>query len=131
MHESDLRNCNFSEFRCNISHTQILLDEINRSSAKTQSAQLDRFLLKVKLGYPDANNGDYVAGDDIKDVDWKASARSRKLLVRQYIAEKKHNIMLVRASHSMKEKSGNCNCTGGRPLCGTFGLNFQCGCAKI
>lgn len=38
---------------------------------------------------------DYVAGDDIKDVDWKASARSRKLLVRQYIAEKKHNIMLV------------------------------------
>lgn len=38
---------------------------------------------------------DYVVGDDIKDVDWKASARSRKLLVRQYIAEKKHNIMLV------------------------------------
>lgn len=38
---------------------------------------------------------DYVTGDDIKDVDWKASARGRKLLVRQYIAEKKHNIMLV------------------------------------
>lgn len=38
---------------------------------------------------------DYVAGDDIKDMDWKASARSRKLLVRQYVAEKKHNIMFV------------------------------------
>lgn len=38
---------------------------------------------------------DYVPGDDIKDMDWKASARSRKLLVRQYVAEKKHNIMLV------------------------------------
>lgn len=38
---------------------------------------------------------DYVVGDDIKDVDWKASARSRKLVVRQYIAEKKHNIMLI------------------------------------
>ncbi len=38
---------------------------------------------------------DYVAGDDVKDIDWKASARSRKLLVRQYTAEKKHNIMLV------------------------------------
>lgn len=38
---------------------------------------------------------EYVAGDDIKDMDWKASARSQKLLVRQYIAEKKHNIMLV------------------------------------
>ena len=30
---------------------------------------------------------EYVAGDDIKDMDWKASARSQKLLVRQYIAE--------------------------------------------
>lgn len=38
---------------------------------------------------------EYADGDDVKDVDWKASARSRKLLVRQYIAEKKHNIMLV------------------------------------
>ncbi len=38
---------------------------------------------------------EYVAGDEIKDIDWKASARSQKLLVRQYIAEKKHNIMLV------------------------------------
>ena len=38
---------------------------------------------------------DYVPGDDIKDMDWKASARSRKLLVRQYVAEKKHNVMFV------------------------------------
>lgn len=38
---------------------------------------------------------EYVVGDDIKDVDWKASARSQKVLIRQYIAEKKHNIMLV------------------------------------
>lgn len=38
---------------------------------------------------------EYVTGDDIKDVDWKASSRSQKLLVRQYIAEKKHNVMLV------------------------------------
>lgn len=38
---------------------------------------------------------EYVEGDELKDVDWKASARSRKLLVRQYIAEKKHSFMLV------------------------------------
>lgn len=38
---------------------------------------------------------EYVSGDNIKDMDWKASARSRKLLVRQYVAEKKHNIMFV------------------------------------
>ena len=38
---------------------------------------------------------EYAIGDDIKFVDWKASSRSRKLLVRQFVAEKKHNIMLV------------------------------------
>ena len=38
---------------------------------------------------------EYVPGDDIKDIDWKASSRSQKMLVRQYIAERKHNIMLV------------------------------------
>lgn len=38
---------------------------------------------------------EYVQGDDVKDMDWKASARSQKLLVRQYIAERKHNIMLI------------------------------------
>ena len=44
---------------------------------------------------------EYVVGDDIKDMDWKASARSQKLLVRQYIAEKKHNIMLVMAAGTL------------------------------
>ena len=38
---------------------------------------------------------EYVVGDNIKDIDWKASSRSNNLLVRQYIAEKKHNIMFV------------------------------------
>ena len=38
---------------------------------------------------------EYVQGDDVKDIDWKASSRSQKILVRQYVAEKKHNIMLV------------------------------------
>lgn len=38
---------------------------------------------------------EYVVGDNIKDIDWKASSRSNNLLVRQYIAEKKHNIMFI------------------------------------
>ncbi len=38
---------------------------------------------------------EYVIGDNIKDIDWKASARSGNVLIKQYIAEKKHNIMLV------------------------------------
>ncbi|HOO80718.1 MAG TPA: DUF58 domain-containing protein, partial [Lachnospiraceae bacterium] len=38
---------------------------------------------------------EYIPGDDIKDIDWKATSRKQKVMVRQYIAEKKHNIMLV------------------------------------
>ncbi len=38
---------------------------------------------------------EYVIGDNVKDIDWKASARSNKVLVKQYIAEKKHNIMFI------------------------------------
>ena len=38
---------------------------------------------------------EYVVGDNVKDIDWKASARSNTLLIRQFIAEKKHNMMIV------------------------------------
>ena len=38
---------------------------------------------------------EYVIGDDVKDIDWKASARSNKILIKQYVAEKKHNILFV------------------------------------
>ena len=38
---------------------------------------------------------EYVMGDDFKDIDWKSSARSGSILIRRYIAEKKHNILLV------------------------------------
>ena len=41
------------------------------------------------------NLREYVINDDVKDIDWKSSARSGKLYVKQFIAEKKHNIMLV------------------------------------
>ncbi|MBQ4583722.1 MAG: DUF58 domain-containing protein [Bacilli bacterium] len=38
---------------------------------------------------------EYVVGDNVRDIDWKASARSRKFLIKQYIAEKKHNIIII------------------------------------
>lgn len=62
--------------------TSQLLDGSYRSVYKGRSMNFDELR-------------EYVAGDDIKDIDWKASARSQKLLVKQYVAEKKHNIMLV------------------------------------
>ena len=41
------------------------------------------------------NLREYIPGDSIRDIDWKASSRSGKVLVKRYIAEKKHNIMVV------------------------------------
>lgn len=37
----------------------------------------------------------YEYGDDVKDIDWKASARSRNLMLRRYVAIRKHNILIV------------------------------------
>lgn len=38
---------------------------------------------------------EYIPGDDVKNISWKASARNQKLLVKQYVGEKKHNILLA------------------------------------
>ncbi|MCL1790444.1 MAG: DUF58 domain-containing protein [Peptococcaceae bacterium] len=38
---------------------------------------------------------EYVVGDDIKDIDWKSSARSGNVLIKRSHAAKKHNIMFV------------------------------------
>ena len=38
---------------------------------------------------------EYVIGDNVKDIDWKATARSNKVLIKQYIAEKKHNVLFI------------------------------------
>ncbi len=38
---------------------------------------------------------EYVVGDNVKDIDWKASSRSNKILIKQYIAEKKHNVLFI------------------------------------
>ena len=63
-------------------HTARVLDGSYKSIHKGRSMNFDELR-------------EYVQGDDIKDIDWKASSRSQKLLVRQYIAERKHNILLV------------------------------------
>jgi uncharacterized protein (DUF58 family) len=38
---------------------------------------------------------DYAFGDDIRFIDWKASARTNKLLVKQYIEERSRTVFLV------------------------------------
>lgn len=41
------------------------------------------------------NLRNYVISDDVKDIDWKSSTRTGTLLVKQFVAEKKHNIMII------------------------------------
>lgn len=38
---------------------------------------------------------EYVVGDDIKDLDWKATARSGRPLIKRYVATRQHAVMLV------------------------------------
>lgn len=38
---------------------------------------------------------EYTPGDNVRDIDWKSSSRTGKMLVRRYVAEKKHNILFV------------------------------------
>jgi uncharacterized protein (DUF58 family) len=37
----------------------------------------------------------YVQGDDVRDIDWKASARSGQVLIKRFVTEKHHKIMVV------------------------------------
>lgn len=38
---------------------------------------------------------EYVAGDEVADIDWKASARRGEILVKRFVADRKHTILLV------------------------------------
>lgn len=50
---------------------------------------------------------EFALGDDHRGMDWKASARHRKLLCRQYRAERNHQILLtVDTGHLMSEPLG-------------------------
>lgn len=41
---------------------------------------------------------EYVVGDDVKDFDWKATARHGQPQVRRYVADRKHTVLLVVAA---------------------------------
>jgi uncharacterized protein (DUF58 family) len=45
------------------------------------------------LDYDDLR--DYVPGDEVRDIDWRATARSQSPLVKRYVATRKQNLMLV------------------------------------
>lgn len=37
----------------------------------------------------------YVPGDDVRDIDWKASARSGDILIKRFVSERHHKILVV------------------------------------
>src|SRR6478735_2751428 len=37
----------------------------------------------------------YVPGDDVRDIDWKASARSGHVLIKRFVSEKHHKILVI------------------------------------
>jgi uncharacterized protein (DUF58 family) len=45
------------------------------------------------LDFDDLRN--YIPGDDVKDIDWKATARSGQVRIKRYVAIRRHNIMFV------------------------------------
>src|SRR5688572_7937994 len=38
---------------------------------------------------------EYAVGDDVKDIDWKATARAGRPLVKRYVATRRHAVLLV------------------------------------
>lgn len=38
---------------------------------------------------------DYTPGDDITSIDWRCSSRTDSILVRRYVAEKKHSVLII------------------------------------
>lgn len=81
----------------NLKYINIIKGNISIYSNKKTNNILDGTYKSIYMGKSMnfENLREYVINDDIKDIDWKVSARSGKLYIKQFIAEKKHNILLV------------------------------------
>lgn len=67
----------------------------------------------------------YVRGDDVRDIDWKASARSGSVLIKRFVSEKHHKILLVAdggRNMSALAPSGECKREVAAHVLGAIGL---------
>lgn len=67
----------------------------------------------------------YVPGDDVRDIDWKASARSASVLIKRFVSEKHHKVLLVAdAGRNMTATapSGERKCQVALHVLGAIGL---------
>ena len=67
----------------------------------------------------------YVPGDDVRDIDWKASARSGSVLIKRFVSEKHHKVLLVAdAGRDMPARTpnGERKCDVAEQILGAIGL---------
>ncbi|WP_025735004.1 DUF58 domain-containing protein [Mycobacterium genavense] len=67
----------------------------------------------------------YIPGDDVRDIDWKASARSGSVLIKRFVSEKHHKILLVAdtgRNMSALAPSGECKRDVAAHIMGAVGL---------
>lgn len=67
----------------------------------------------------------YVPGDDVRDIDWKASARSANVLIKRFVSEKHHKVLMVADSGrnmSALTPAGESKCQVALHILGAVGL---------
>ncbi|MEW5813498.1 MAG: DUF58 domain-containing protein [Actinomycetota bacterium] len=67
----------------------------------------------------------YVPGDDVRDIDWKASARSGDVLIKRFVSEKHHKVLLVADTGrdmTARTPSGELKCDVAGLILGAVGL---------
>ncbi|BBX18833.1 DUF58 domain-containing protein [Mycolicibacterium duvalii] len=67
----------------------------------------------------------YVPGDDVRDIDWKASARSGDVLIKRFVSDKHHKVLLVAdagTNMAALAPSGERKCDIATHILGAIGL---------
>lgn len=76
---------------------QSLIARLEITAKKKVSGPLlgDAQSIRIGSGFEFHQLRDYIPGDDIRFIDWKASARSDKMLVRQYLEDRNRTLYIV------------------------------------
>jgi len=80
------------------------MTELKRIKTKLSIHSRKRSILMLEGEYVSSLQGksldfddlrEYVYGDDVRDIDWRASAKQQTPLVKRYVANRKHNVLFV------------------------------------
>jgi uncharacterized protein (DUF58 family) len=80
------------------------MTELKRIKTKLSIHSRKRSVLMLEGEYVSSLQGksldfddlrEYVYGDDVRDIDWRASAKQQVPLVKRYVANRKHNVLFV------------------------------------